>query len=124
MGELDLTELGEEYLGHARRHTAPELRVMYLSMAAGYRKLARFHELIRPLVETHECRDRWRCQQAIPHLSPPGEQQARIDAVPRSHLGHAHTSLLRLRDNPQLLFDRPTSPTLASRDDLDRAAAH
>jgi hypothetical protein len=50
--ESDLIELSEDYLSRAHRISNPELRVIYLSIASGYQKLARFHEQIQPLVRT------------------------------------------------------------------------
>jgi hypothetical protein len=86
-------------------------------------RLLASRDLWRQHPHRHKRRGRRCHQQTISNLPPPYEQQPRIHAMPRGHFGHAHTSLLGLADDTQLLFNR-ASPALTPRDDLDCATAH
>jgi hypothetical protein len=50
----DYDDLGTECLERAEHIKDPELRSMYLNLAAGYSSLARFHERMRPALEMAE----------------------------------------------------------------------
>src|ERR1700709_748731 len=60
----------------------------------------------------------------VPHGAPPSAQQARINIVPRRHGPDRRTRLMRLGNDPQLLFHAPAPPTFPSINDLDRAVRH
>src|SRR6202041_4088727 len=74
--------------------------------------------------DRHETR-RWRrAQTALPNQTPPRAQQIWIDVVPRRNRSHAAAWLMRLSNNPQLLFHAPAAPPFAGADDFDRAIRH
>ena len=56
-----------------------------------------------------------RNQMPVPHLTAPRAQQARIDIVPRRHRPNRRTRLMRLGNDPQLLFHAPTAGALPAR---------
>ena len=49
--KIDYDEVGAEYLAHAEQTEEPQLRAVYLNLAAGYDSLARFNSRMWPLVE-------------------------------------------------------------------------
>ena len=53
-----------------------------------------------------------RLQAAFQHSSTPVEQQAGSDARSPRHIGHRHSGLHRLLDQPDLLGGRPTATPL------------
>jgi hypothetical protein len=61
---------------------------------------------------------------SVPHLSPPDEQQARIDVVPHRYLINRCARPQHLPDNLELVLDAPAPPTLPPRDDLDNPVRH
>jgi hypothetical protein len=54
MTDDEYRHIGEEFLRRARRIAEPDLRLIYVEVAAGYDELARFHERGRPLADTPE----------------------------------------------------------------------
>jgi hypothetical protein len=73
-------------------------------------------------VHRQERRRRTRRQDTLTRLAAPSPQQPAADIVPASNLGKAGARLLRLSDNPQLLFQSPTATALNPGDDLHPAA--
>src|ERR1700679_35262 len=63
-------------------------------------------------------------QHAFAHLAPPREQQTRIHVMAGSHIADPCTGLGCLRNNPQLLLNRPATAALTTDNDLDDAFRH
>ena len=57
-------------------------------------------------------------------LRPPVPQQPPTDLVAISDMRKAGAGLLRLGDDPELVGDAPTPPSIPPRDDLDPAVQH
>jgi hypothetical protein len=57
-------------------------------------------------------------QHAFANLAPPRKEQAGIDVMAGSDIADPSAWLVCLRNDPQLLFDRPTAATLTTDNDL------
>ncbi|HEY1932156.1 MAG TPA: hypothetical protein VGG99_09110 [Acetobacteraceae bacterium] len=54
MSDDQYRQIGEEFLRRAQQVAEPELKLIYVELAAGYDELARFHERVHPVEDPTE----------------------------------------------------------------------